>query len=54
MFKKENNKIEIKIKRGLDLVFKKLLEDKKAKNSKLVILRDNKIVMVKPEELGKM
>jgi len=37
-----------KILAGLDLAYKKLLEDKRAKNSELVILQDNKIVMVKP------
>jgi hypothetical protein len=39
-----------KIQKGLDLAFAKLLKEKKAKNSELIILRDNKIVAVKPEE----
>jgi hypothetical protein len=37
-----------KIISGLEIVYEKLLEEKKAKNSELVILRDNKIVMVRP------
>lgn len=38
-----------KILKGLEKVYEKLLEFKKLKNSELVILRDNKIVKVKPE-----
>lgn len=38
-----------KILKGLGKVYEKLLEFKKAKNSVLVILRDNKIVKIKPE-----
>lgn len=38
-----------KILKGLDKVYEKLLEFKKMKNSELVILRDNKIVKIKPE-----
>jgi len=37
-----------KILKGLELAYQKLLEFKKAKNSELVILRDNKIVRIKP------
>lgn len=37
-----------KIIKGLDKVYEKLIEFKKAKNSELVILRDNKIVKIKP------
>lgn len=37
-----------KILKGLDKVYEKLLEFKKAKNSELVILRDNQIVKIKP------
>ena len=37
-----------KILKGLKEAYKKLLEFKKIKNSELVILRDNKIVKVKP------
>lgn len=38
-----------KILKGLEIVYQKLLEFKKQKNSVLVVLRDNKIVRIKPE-----
>jgi hypothetical protein len=38
-----------KILKGLEKVYTKLLEYKKSKNSELVVLRDNKIVKIKPE-----
>ena len=38
-----------KILKGLEKVYEKLIEFKKAKNSELVILRDNKIVKINPE-----
>jgi hypothetical protein len=38
-----------KILKGLEQVYEKLLEFKRMKNSELVILRDNKIVKIKPE-----
>jgi hypothetical protein len=37
-----------KILKGLEKVYEKLLEFKKLKNSELVVLRDNKIVKLKP------
>lgn len=37
-----------KILKGLEKVYQKLLEFKKSKNSKLVVLRNNKIVKIKP------
>lgn len=37
-----------KILKGLEKVYDKLIEFKKSKNSKLVVLRDNKIVKIKP------
>lgn len=37
-----------KILKGLEKVYEKLLVFKKAKNSELVVLRDNKIVRIKP------
>ncbi len=40
---------KIKILKGLEKAYEKLLEFKKTKNSELVILRDNKIVKIKPE-----
>ena len=38
-----------KIVKGLEKVYEKLIEFKKTKNSELVVLRDNKIVKIKPE-----
>ncbi len=55
IYKSNMTKIEIqmeeknKILLGLIKVYKKLLVFKKEKNSVLVILRDNKIVKIKPE-----
>ncbi|CAM4360426.1 hypothetical protein [Gillisia limnaea] len=34
---------------GLEKVYERLIEFKKAKNSKLVIIRGDKIVKIKPE-----
>ena len=34
---------------GLEKVYEKLIEFKKLKNTELVIIRDNKIVKIKPE-----
>jgi len=44
----ERTEIKQKILKGLELTYDKLLVEKRAKNSELVILRDNKIVMIKP------
>ena len=38
-----------KILEGLEKVYEKLLEFKKQKNSPLVVIKDNKIVEIKPE-----
>ena len=38
-----------KIIKGLEKVYDKLIEYKKQKNSELVVIRDNKIVKIKPE-----
>ncbi|MFY8005375.1 MAG: hypothetical protein ACOVNR_11030 [Chitinophagaceae bacterium] len=38
-----------KIIKGLEKVYEKLIEFKKTKNSELVILKDNKIVKIKPK-----
>lgn len=38
-----------KILKGLEKVYEKLIEFKKTKNSELVVLRENKIVRIKPE-----
>jgi hypothetical protein len=45
---KECNERVNKIQKGLELAYEKLLEEKRAKNGELVILRDNKIVTIKP------
>jgi predicted nuclease of restriction endonuclease-like RecB superfamily len=37
-----------KILKGLEKVYERLLEFKKAKNSELVVLRNKKIVKIKP------
>ncbi|WP_291115257.1 hypothetical protein [Flavobacterium sp. UBA6135] len=34
---------------GLEKVYEKLIEFKKQKNTELVIIKDNKIVKIKPE-----
>lgn len=38
-----------KILKGLEKVYERLIEFKKSKNSVLVIIKDNKIVKIKPE-----
>ncbi|WP_187444213.1 hypothetical protein [Sphingobacterium phlebotomi] len=38
-----------KILKGLEKVYDKLIEFKKSKNSELVVIRDKKIVKIKPE-----
>ncbi|MEO8852675.1 MAG: hypothetical protein ABI359_02795 [Ginsengibacter sp.] len=38
-----------KILLGLDKVYEKLIEFKKQKKSELVVMKDNKIVRIKPE-----
>jgi hypothetical protein len=44
----EQFEIRDKILIGLEKVYKKLIEFKKQKNSELVVIRDNKIVKIKP------
>ncbi len=38
-----------KILKGLELVYERLIEFKKQKNSELVIMKDGKIVKIKPK-----
>ena len=45
---KESNTRVSMILEGLDLTYKKLLAEKRAKGQKIVVLRDNKIVKVAP------
>lgn len=40
---------KFKILKGLEKTYENLLEFKRTKNSELVVLRDNKIVKIKPE-----
>lgn len=47
----QQNEEKSKILAGLEKVYEKLIEFKKQKNSVLVILKDNKIVKIKPEEV---
>jgi hypothetical protein len=37
-----------KIVKGLELAYQKMLEFKRQKNSEVVVIRDNKIVRIKP------
>lgn len=39
-----------KILKGLEKVYEKLIKFKKEKNSELVVIRDNKIIKIKPEQ----
>lgn len=41
--------LSTRILKGLEKSYEKLIEFKKQKNSVLVVLRDNKIVRIKPE-----
>jgi len=46
--KEKNEELIEKIMRGLEISYQKLLATKRRNNEELVILRDNKIVFVKP------
>jgi len=45
----KQTELKDKILVGLEKVYERLIEFKKLKNSDLVILRDNKVVKIKPE-----
>jgi len=45
---KESNERLNKIQKGLELAYSKLVADTRAKNGELVVLRDNKIITIKP------
>lgn len=47
----KDKQIELKDKivKGLEKVYERLIEFKKTKNSELVIMKDNKIVKIKPK-----
>ena len=48
MTSQERLDMKNKIQKGLELAYERLLEEKRAKNGELVVLRDNKIVTIKP------
>ncbi|GHV71761.1 hypothetical protein FACS189420_7890 [Bacteroidia bacterium] len=48
MTTQERIEFKDKVLKGLDIAYQKLLAEKKAKNSELIVLRDNKIVAIKP------
>jgi len=47
----KHNELRDKILVGLEKVYEKLILFKKEKNSELVIMRDGKIVKIKPEDI---
>ena len=47
----KQNELRDKILKGLEISYEKLIAYKKYKNSVLVVMRDNKIVKIKPEDL---
>ena len=48
MTTQERLEIKRKIQEGLELTYVRLLEEKRATNGELVILRNNEIVMIRP------
>jgi hypothetical protein len=51
---KKSEEIRDKIIKGLSNSFQKLLEYKKSINGELIIMKDNKIISVKPEYFDKL
>ena len=49
MTKEVKNNRKTKILKGLEKAYEKMLEFKKEKNSEIVIIRENKIIKVKPQ-----
>ena len=45
----EQNELRDKILAGLEIVYEKLIDFKKQKKTELVILKDGKVVKIKPE-----
>jgi hypothetical protein len=45
----KQNELRDKILAGLEKVYEKLIEFKKLKNTEMVVIKDNKIVKIKPE-----
>jgi len=48
MTAQEKTETKQKVLKGLELTYKKLLAEKRAKGQKLVVLRNNKIVKIEP------
>jgi hypothetical protein len=48
MTTQERKEIKEKVLRGLELSYERLLADKRAKNTEIVVMRNNKIVTIKP------
>jgi hypothetical protein len=48
MTQQENIEIKHKIQKGLELTYEKLVAETRAKNGELIVMRDNKIVTIKP------
>ena len=46
--KTENNEFRDKVLKGLDLSYQRLIEYKRKNNGEIVIMKDGKIVKVKP------
>jgi len=47
--KDEQIELKNKILKGLEITYERLVEEKKANNGELVVMRDGKIVKIKPE-----
>ncbi len=47
----KQNELRDKILKGLEISYERLIAYKKYKKSVLVVMRDNKIVKIKPEDL---
>ncbi|MDR2840312.1 MAG: hypothetical protein LBV75_03460 [Paludibacter sp.] len=45
---KENAEFVEKVVRGLDVTYEKLIAEKRAQNEEIIVLRNNKIMAIKP------
>lgn len=54
MSQDDHEEFENKIVKGLELVYERLIEFKKAKNSPLAVMRDGKIVYLNPHDMSEM
>jgi hypothetical protein len=48
MTQEDKNERKIKILKGLDKAYEKMLDFKRRNNSEVVVIRENKIVKIKP------